>query len=41
MRDLTGDDKQKRTDQLDVIVDETDRLSGLVNSVMELSKRCV
>ena len=38
---MTGDDKQKRTDQLDVIVDETDRLSGLVNSVMELSKRCV
>ena len=38
VRDLTGDDKQKRTDQLDVIVDETDRLSGLVNSVMELSK---
>ena len=38
VRDLTGDDAAKRTDQLNVIVDETDRLSGLVNSVMELSK---
>lgn len=38
VRDLTGGDEQKRTEQLNVIVDETDRLSGLVNSVMELSK---
>ena len=38
VRDLTGGDEAKRTDQLNVIVDETDRLSGLVNSVMELSK---
>lgn len=38
VRDLTGDNPEKRTAQLDVIVDETDRLSGLVNSVMELSK---
>ncbi|MEG1153526.1 MAG: HAMP domain-containing sensor histidine kinase [Ruthenibacterium sp.] len=38
VRDLTGDDKEKRNAQLDVIVDETDRLSALVNSVMELSK---
>lgn len=38
VRDLTGDDVQKRTAQLDVIVDETDRLSALVNSVLELSK---
>lgn len=38
VRDLTGDNAEKRTAQLDVIVDETDRLSGLVNSVMELSK---
>ena len=35
---LTGDNKEKRDEQLSVIVDETDRLSGLVNSVMELSK---
>ena len=38
VRDLTGDNPEKRIAQLDVIVDETDRLSGLVNSVMELSK---
>lgn len=38
VRDLTGDDKTRRNEQLAVIVDETDRLSGLVNSVMELSK---
>ncbi len=38
LRDLSGDDKQKRNEQLNVIVDETDRLSGLVNGVMELSK---
>lgn len=38
VRDLTGDDPVKRSAQLDVIVDETDRLSSLVNSVMELSK---
>lgn len=38
VRDLTGEIPQKRTEQLSVIVDETDRLSGLVNSVMELSR---
>lgn len=38
VRDLTGDEPEKRTEQLNIIVDETDRLSGLVNSVMELSK---
>lgn len=38
VRDLTGDDRVRRGEQLDVIIDETDRLSGLVNSVMELSK---
>ena len=38
MRDLTGDDDAKRTEQCNIIVDETDRLSTLVNSVMELSK---
>ena len=38
VRDLTGDDKEKREGQLTVIIDETDRLSALVNSVMELSK---
>ncbi len=38
VRDLTGEDKAKRDDQLDVIIDESDRLSALVSSVMELSK---
>lgn len=38
VRDLTGDDDAKRTEQCNIIVDETDRLSTLVNSVMELSK---
>ena len=38
VRDLTGDEPDKRTEQLNIIVDETDRLSGLVSSVMELSK---
>ena len=38
VRDLTGTDAEKRTEQCNIIVDETDRLSALVNSVMELSK---
>lgn len=38
VRDLTGGDAEKREAQLSVIVDETDRLSALVNSVMELSR---
>lgn len=38
VRDLTGTDEAKRTEQCNIIVDETDRLSALVNSVMELSK---
>ena len=38
VRDLTGTDDAKRTEQCNIIVDETDRLSTLVNSVMELSK---
>ena len=38
VRDLTGDDKKKRNEQMNIVIDETDRLSGLVNSVMELSK---
>lgn len=38
VRDLTGSDEAKRTEQCNIIVDETDRLSALVNSVMELSK---
>lgn len=38
VRDLTGDDAEKRAEQLSVIIDETDRLSALVGSVMELSR---
>ena len=38
VRDLTGDQPEKRADQLNVIVDESDRLSALVGSVMELSR---
>lgn len=38
VRDLTGEDAPRRTEQLNIIVDETDRLSALVNSVLELSK---
>ncbi|MDD4851081.1 MAG: HAMP domain-containing sensor histidine kinase [Gemmiger sp.] len=38
IRDITGADDTRRTEQCNIIVDETDRLSGLVNSVMELSK---
>ena len=38
VRDLPGTDAEKRTEQCNIIVDETDRLSALVNSVMELSK---
>ncbi len=38
IRDLTGSNKDKREEQLNVIIDETDRLSSLVSGVMELSK---
>ena len=38
VRDLTGEDKQKRDEQMNIVIDETDRLSQLVSSVLELSK---
>ena len=38
IRDLDGEDKARRDADLSIIVDEADRLSVLVNSVMELSK---
>ena len=38
VRDLTGDNAEKRTEQLNVIVDESDRLNTLVGSVLELSR---
>ncbi len=38
IRDLSGDNPEKRNEHLSVIIDETDRLSGLVNNLLELSK---
>lgn len=38
IRDLSGDNPQKREEHLNVIIDETDRLSNLVNNLLELSK---
>ncbi len=38
IRDLSGDKKEKRETHLKVILDETDRLSLLVNDILELSK---
>ncbi len=38
IRDLSGDNKEKREEHLQVIIDETDRLSRLVNDMMDLSK---
>ncbi len=38
IRDLSGDNKPKRDSQLNIIINETDRLSALVNSVLQLGK---
>ncbi len=38
LKDISGNDEEKRNSQLSIIIDETDRLSGIVNGVMELSK---
>ncbi len=38
IRDLSGDNPQKRSQHIQVIIDESDRLTALVNSIMELSK---
>ncbi len=38
LRDITGAKPEKRNDQLNIIIDETDRLTLLVNSILELSK---
>ena len=38
IRDLSGDIKEKREEHLQVIIDETDRLTRLVNDMMDLSK---
>ena len=38
IRDLSGDVPEKREKHCQIIIDEADRLSGLVNSILELSK---
>lgn len=38
IRDISGNNEKKRNAQLDVIIDETDRLSLLVGSALEYSK---
>lgn len=38
IRDLSGDNKEKREEHLQVIIDETNRLTRLVNDMMDLSK---
>lgn len=38
IRDLSGDNKEKREEHIDVIIKESDRLSELVNGLLELSK---
>lgn len=38
IKDITGDDKTQREEQLDIIVDETSRLSRLTNDALDLSR---
>lgn len=38
VRDLSGDNPEKRNEHLGVIIDESDRLSALVSNLLELSK---
>ena len=38
IRDLSGDNPVKRNEHVQVIIDEADRLSNLVNNLLELSK---
>ena len=38
IRDLSGDNPEKRSEHLKVIIDEADRLSELVSNLLELSK---
>ncbi len=38
IRDLSGDNKEKREAHLKIIIEETDRLTRLVNDMMDLSK---
>jgi signal transduction histidine kinase len=38
IRDLSGDNPKKRNEHINVIIDESDRLTGLVNDILDLSK---
>ena len=38
IRDLSGDNPQKRGEHVQIIIDEADRLSSLVDNLLELSK---
>ncbi len=38
IKDITGDNKEMRENQLETIIDETDRLSQMVGSVLEYAK---
>lgn len=38
IKDISGDDKEKRTQHLDIIIKETDRLTILVRDMLDLSK---
>ncbi len=38
IRDLSGDNPVKRNEHLEVIINETDRLSAMVNDILDLSK---
>lgn len=38
IKDVTGDNKEKRDKQLGIIIDESDRLSLLVNEILNLSR---
>lgn len=38
IKEISGDDKEKREKHLQVIIDESDRLTGLVNDILSTSK---
>jgi len=38
IRDITGDKPEKREQQLDIIIDETDRLTELISAILDLSQ---
>lgn len=38
IRDLSGNNPQKRNEHLEIIIEETDRLAQLVNDILDLSK---